>query len=356
MKAKTKTMSLSLLVALLFTVLPVPAVSNGSVSASESEVISAVNMLTEIAPELVQETALDTSTVQVEFLDEQPVVSVDNLEDSNVAATGVEFTLDYADELLGEHGGITAFESEDSPVQALVQPTDVGVRVLTVIEDASAPTRYDYTFNVPEGTQLEDAGDVFYLIGDDLYGSLLPPWAVDAVGNSVPTSYSWKGNTLTQHVDLSSVNIVYPVVADPAWSYAYKFPTGKKTAANARTLLKKCFNCYFPVTGAPKAFPTVGQTLPLKGTIAGIGALNMECKFASENYDNQFRWIGFRFNATKNHIDKSGSWISFTFKSVNKENHLLVSAHIVNDMFAKGIYRAHAIQMWTKFANNIKNG
>lgn len=42
-----------------------------------------------------------------------------------------------------------------------------------------------------------------------------PAWAVDAAGQSVPTSYTISGSTITQHVDTSSPNIRFPVIADP---------------------------------------------------------------------------------------------------------------------------------------------
>ncbi|XBH21938.1 hypothetical protein V5R04_01545 [Jonesiaceae bacterium BS-20] len=169
----------------------------------------------------------------------------------------------------------------------------------------------------------------------------------------MPTSFTWNENTLTQHVDLSNPNISFPVVADPAWTYSYKFPTGSKNSQQARALLKKCFNCYFPVTGAPKAFPTAGQKLPLK-----VGVLNFECTFDKEVYNSLHMWIGFKFKATKNHIDQLGSYVNFTFQPVGGANHLLISAYVVNISFVvnNAFYRSGAIQKWTEFANKIKNG
>lgn len=172
--------------------------------------------------------------------------------------------MDYALEALPAQEGITPLTTDSPSVVAHVQPTGAGVRVTTAIADGSAPESYDDTFNVPEGTDLTDRGDFYYLEhGDDLYGSLQEAWAIDAEGKSIPTSYTWDGRTLTQHVDLSAPGIVFPVLADPGWNYAYKFPV-TKTNAQTKTLLDKCFNCEFPVSGAPKTYPKVNQLLPLK--------------------------------------------------------------------------------------------
>ncbi|MEZ2370861.1 hypothetical protein [Arthrobacter sp. RCC_34] len=45
--------------------------------------------------------------------------------------------------------------------------------------------------------------------------NILPPWAKDATGKSLPTSYTVSGNTLVQKVDHRGA--AYPVVADPEY-------------------------------------------------------------------------------------------------------------------------------------------
>ena len=46
-----------------------------------------------------------------------------------------------------------------------------------------------------------------------VYGTIEKPWAIDADGNHLPTSYSIEGKTITQRVDTTGAT--YPVVADP---------------------------------------------------------------------------------------------------------------------------------------------
>ena len=222
------------------------------------------------------------------------------------------------------------------------------MRVITAIASASAPSEYSYTFDVPADTVLATSSAGFYLeSGSSILGVILPPWATDASGRPVPTSYSWANSVLTQHVDLSSPAIDFPVLADPAWGYAFTFATSKAPAAN-KALLKRCFNCYFPVAGAPKQFPAPGQLLPLN-----VWGLPFECKFRADfTGTNYFR---FQFDATKNHVDGLDSNIVFEFKLVGGARKLVVSAHVVNDPWPdiKRLYEAGAAYNWANFAHNL---
>ncbi len=47
----------------------------------------------------------------------------------------------------------------------------------------------------------------------------MPPWAVDANDQQLPTSYAVEGNVLVQRVDHSGA--AYPVVADPKVTYGW---------------------------------------------------------------------------------------------------------------------------------------
>lgn len=43
------------------------------------------------------------------------------------------------------------------------------------------------------------------------------PWAVDADGTALPTSYTLEGTNLTQNID--TTNATYPITADPSWQW-----------------------------------------------------------------------------------------------------------------------------------------
>lgn len=93
----------------------------------------------------------------------------------------------------------------------------LGVQTLTEIAGSSAPTEYAFPLTIPEGgaLELQPDGSVFVNDVQGLPIALLDiPWAVDANGSAVPTSFRVEGNTVTQVVDQSATT-AFPVVADP---------------------------------------------------------------------------------------------------------------------------------------------
>jgi hypothetical protein len=77
--------------------------------------------------------------------------------------------------------------------------------------------------------------------GAVLYG-ILAPWAVDSNGDSVATSYSIDGDTLTQHV-AHDASDAYPVIADPwlggVWTDSWAWYVGATRIAMTPTLFAK---------------------------------------------------------------------------------------------------------------------
>lgn len=262
------------------------------------------------------------------------------------ALSAVNFSVNYADAVsIPEEEGLTALSGKDADTSAVVQQTATGVRVLTTITSATAPADYSYTFDVPATAELTQDESGIYIEDDtDVYGVLDQPWAVDAAGNALPTTYSWSAGTLTQHIDLGSA-VAFPVVADPAWKYSYDYKTSKTPLATEK-LLRSCFNCYFPVAGAPRAFPSYNQLLPL--TVAKLG--NFECRMGgiAKVTGSLFQYS---FIATKNHIDGEGSSINFSFR---KNKKLVVTAYIKNHKLNNFIYKGGANLKWSKFASNLK--
>jgi hypothetical protein len=90
-----------------------------------------------------------------------------------------------------------------------VKLRDDGVQVLSVLEPG---------VDMPQGAVLRDDGDRLS-VAIESEGLVLTlaefnaPWAVDARGDGLPTSYSIDGQTITQHVDTSDA--AFPIVADP---------------------------------------------------------------------------------------------------------------------------------------------
>lgn len=330
----------------------VAGVMQPAYAADQGELDHASSVIDQLAPGLLDETSVDTD-VAVSEAEGADGITIDTGSNVNLGPEAAEssplsFSVNYATAEVTNSDGVREFQTTSDDATAYVQPLTSGVRVLTEIGSARAPDSYSYTFDVPKGTVLSDAQDGYYLeSGDDLLGKIALPWAVDANGAQLHTTYSWNDGVLTQNVDLSSPAVAYPVLADPAWSYVYSYQVTKTAAANKK-LLKSCFNCYFPVKGAPKAFPKPGQLLPLK-----IGPANAECKFKSEF--NAKNYFGYQFDATKNHVDKAGSNIIFEFRTVGGKKKLVVSAYIVNDAWwlKNAAYKKGALDNWDRFASNL---
>ncbi len=239
-----------------------------------------------------------------------------------------------------------------------------GGQTVLSLDSAGAPRAYDFVFNFV-GSPQPDASGGFYAETTDA-GSIhiLPPWAKDAKGNPVDTHYTVDGNTLTQHVDHTAAT-AFPVTADPAWTYDLEYGLSLTTAEKARTLMKKCFNCYFPVPGAPKAFPKQGDFLPLyiDTSVGSPIKHNFWCIFERELYLKGTSGSGlweFEFSGDWGHPDGMGSTITFTMFKHSKTgaNTLHVHANILVDNpmgLSHGLYKNVAYFVWNKFANNLAN-
>lgn len=114
--------------------------------------------------------------------------------------------------------GVVAYAATDGSANAVQATEDGGVKMLTVIDNASAPTEYTYGITVPEGGSVEltsDGGAVVLDSDNSPIAVVDTPWATDASGNSVETYFTTDGVSLTQHVLHTAEGVVYPVTADP---------------------------------------------------------------------------------------------------------------------------------------------
>ncbi|MCE4941899.1 hypothetical protein ACJ6WD_15570 [Streptomyces sp. VTCC 41912] len=114
----------------------------------------------------------------------------------------------------------TVYPGAAQATDLAVQPTtDGGIRALAVLKDATAPREQRYDIGLPAGARLVklDNGAVAAIDKNGTFlGGFATPWAKDAHGNPVPTSYRVDGNTLVQAVQIAG-STAFPVVADPKW-------------------------------------------------------------------------------------------------------------------------------------------
>lgn len=103
-----------------------------------------------------------------------------------------------------------------------VIPLDDGVQMLTTITSADASISLPYDVDVDGGGSIVLTDDGAALILDAAGNPLLTttvPWAVDAEGATVPTHYEVVGDQLVQIVEHTGADFVYPIVADPTYTY-----------------------------------------------------------------------------------------------------------------------------------------
>jgi hypothetical protein len=249
--------------------------------------------------------------------------------------------------------GLTVVENTDVNFQQVIQPLEVGFRVLNISINGDAPKEYAFEIDIPEGAVPELVmGTVRVNRGDEILGSIKEPWAYDGDGNTVETYFTLDESKVTQHLKTNS-DTVYPVVSDPNWGYV-SVHNLKGSYLVAWERLHACFNCYFPVAGAPSKWPSYGQLLPLYLDFE-LYQVPMECVMNySVIYATSRRW---KFLATRNHLDGYGSTIIFDLRRISSgANQLVVDAFIVNDLilgFANHIYEDNAEANWKKFADNL---
>lgn len=100
--------------------------------------------------------------------------------------------------------------------------TDDGFASYIVILNEDAPTSYNFAFDMPSGYKLrEDGNGGIEALNDDgdVVGVITAPWAVDADGEAVRTSYKLSGSAIVQTIQHSGA--AYPVVADPSISFGW---------------------------------------------------------------------------------------------------------------------------------------
>lgn len=116
-----------------------------------------------------------------------------------------------------EADGIVSYDNRNGTTTVPVVNDDGSVQITTVIDNASAPSRFDYTIALPAGGCLEQLDGGMVVIRDaegGFQGGVLPAWAKDTDGEDMPTHFVVDSGVLTQVVE-HDASTAYPVVADP---------------------------------------------------------------------------------------------------------------------------------------------
>lgn len=298
-----------------------------------------------VAPDMVSPIAPSAEVTATD--DGSPSVTISE----GVAETTLGFSESLTLDSVSDEFHVFAASAGD--LAAYVKATPGGGQVYFASADTSHLTNMYVQVPIDEGAQLVPApasigGYLMLELDNSTVMILDKPWARAADGQELETSNELDGDRLIQHVETSATT-AFPILADPAWDYALKYDIGVRTPNSVKATLHSCFNCKFPISGAPAAFPAINQLLPL--TVAVIG--NFECRMGLETTVDEPVWVSYDdfFNATANHIDGAGSGITFSFQFFYGDStySMLVSAHVVNDFggpVGQAVYTAGAAAQW----------
>ena len=122
-----------------------------------------------------------------------------------------------------EVGGATRVGNGQSDIDYLITAGDEGFQVLIGLADRDSSHQHTFDVNMPAGAILAEIDDgSIDIIGQDgiSIGTFETPWAKDASGVEVATSYTIQGNSIIQSID-STGDAVYPIVADPKFTWEW---------------------------------------------------------------------------------------------------------------------------------------
>jgi hypothetical protein len=121
---------------------------------------------------------------------------------------------------------------------------------------------------------------------------------------------------------------------------------GPGVVAKAMAELRRCFNCSFPVEGAPAAYPSSDQFIPLKVCVGPA------CRDAPVQFYPHVD--GFGLVAQPGHFEGDGSTIRFRLLRTPEDRlHLNVHANNTNPTEDPAVITAFARNTWHSFANRL---
>jgi hypothetical protein len=374
--------------------------------------LSVVFATTVVSPAFAEDTITDTPREAIEYLQDQAIeqlapvnsdaVVLDPADQINGALITIDATSDAPSSESTDPGAIVAVSDaanlpEIAPVDTIVigiealeregavegvsgevaasvsggdslvsvRPTASGVQIVSIILNGDSSEEYEYPLVTPEDMQIyRTVGGAFVFESTNQagLGKIEAPWAADANGVSVPTHFELRGKTLVQIVNHVGGGFEYPITADPQWSYSYTaiartgngaIVTGHETTAQALAELRSCFNCSFPVSGAPRAYPVSGQILNLNASPFSFIEISAPVRFYKTGPATEPDWY---FVAQAGHFDGAGSRINFDFyKPAGYPVRISISATIVQDngVVANAANTFVARSTWNLFAANL---
>jgi hypothetical protein len=124
-----------------------------------------------------------------------------------------------ASEAATDPTGTTTYANPGKHTVSAIQVTTTGITEAVLLQDPTAGNSVSYPLSLPAGTSLASDGAGGYNLVQQgqgievVVGNIAAPWAKDAGGKPLPSSYTLTGNTLTQTVNTNGAS--YPITIDP---------------------------------------------------------------------------------------------------------------------------------------------
>lgn len=153
-----------------------------------------------------------------------------------------------------------------------------------------------------------------------------------------------------------------PSTSSQHWNYSFTYPLGVASPMDIWNRLHTCFSCKIPITGAPTAFPQVGDVVPF--TLNRFGDDSFRVSTLYDYADPTVRPgvnSGLILTATDQNIGGAGSVlnIDFTVRATDGQTIMTVSANVENDFGSSGRRQAYAQwehDQWARVADRLQHG
>ncbi|WP_139827781.1 hypothetical protein [Nesterenkonia sp. PF2B19] len=220
-----------------------------------------------------------------------------------------------------------------------------GMEFNSVVSGSDEPTAPALDLDITSEAELIENPEGYLLEADEgTVAAFTNITASDATGEEVEAWYTWEDGILYQEFNHDQVSD-YPVSVSSGWSYSYTFSYGK-TKYQASSLVRGCFNCYFPISGAPRNYPSNGQLLPLRVAVIG----NFECRMGVTQLPDANHSFFFNFRTTTNHLYGTGHTVNFSFGDRS-----VLTVYASTPSWAAWTHPG-ARSQWSTFASNVRNG
>jgi streptogramin lyase len=156
---------------------------------------------------------------------EEPLVAVEVVPTTEGSGTAT----------LTPEGSAAVEANSGESVDLVTRPLFDGAMTFAAIRDSSGPETFSWTVRMDEEQELKQVdsqhAEVAYSDGEHIAFAITAVPAHDAIGTTVPTEISVKGDTLTLKVEHHGTSYVYPVVGGAGWEGGFQtseiqMPTG----------------------------------------------------------------------------------------------------------------------------------